>query len=187
MSDDQIIELIRNNNSEKAFTALYKYFPMIRKMIMANGGGKDDAQDIFQEALIVLYNKVRTGDFKLTSALSTYLYSVSKYLWKDELRKREKEMIYQTEQQMNNQEESDLMMELEKENDIKLAEKIINELGERCREVLVLFYSGTMKLKDIAVKMGYSSENTVKTQKYKCLEAAKNKLREMKKQNTIVQ
>jgi hypothetical protein len=37
-----------------------------------------------------------------------------------------------------------------------------------------------MKLKDIAAKMGYSSENTAKNQKYKCLEAAKNKLKEMK-------
>lgn len=185
MNDDQIIELIKDNNSQKAFIVLYKHFPMIRKMIMTKGGSKDDAQDIFQEALIVFYNKAKDENFKLTSQLSTYLYSVSNYLWKDELRKREKAMTYKVEQQMGDKED-DLFIELEKEEEIKLAERIINELGDRCRELLILFYSGTMKLKEIGVKMGYNSENTVKTQKYKCLEMAKSKLREMKKQNQPV-
>ncbi|WP_315821201.1 hypothetical protein [Paraflavitalea speifideaquila] len=54
------------------------------------------------------------------------------------------------------------------------------ELGERCRELLLLFYNGGLKLKDIAARMGYSSENTAKNQKYKCLEAARNKLKELK-------
>jgi DNA-directed RNA polymerase specialized sigma24 family protein len=69
---------------------------------------------------------------------------------------------------------------------IRLAEKVLNELGERCRELLLFFYTGGMKLKDIAVKMGYNSENTAKNQKYKCLEAAKNRLKELKQSIQIV-
>jgi DNA-directed RNA polymerase specialized sigma24 family protein len=68
---------------------------------------------------------------------------------------------------------------LEKEGRAKLAEQIILDLGERCRELLLLFYSGSLKLKEIAVKMGYNSENTAKNQKYKCLEQAKEKLKKL--------
>jgi len=69
---------------------------------------------------------------------------------------------------------------LEKETRAKLAEQVLNELGQRCRELLLLFYKTGLQLKDIASRMGYNSENTVKNQKYKCLEAAKNRLKELK-------
>ncbi|MGZ4115910.1 MAG: RNA polymerase sigma factor, partial [Bacteroidia bacterium] len=73
--------------------------------------------------------------------------------------------------------ESEFITEIEAEGQFKLAEKVISELGERCKELLILFYFHSKKLKDIASKMGYNSENTAKNQKYKCLEAAKNKLK----------
>jgi DNA-directed RNA polymerase specialized sigma24 family protein len=69
---------------------------------------------------------------------------------------------------------------IEEDNQVKQAEKVLNELGERCRELLLLFYNGGIRLKDIARKMGYSSEATAKNQKYKCLEAARLKLKESK-------
>jgi DNA-directed RNA polymerase specialized sigma24 family protein len=69
---------------------------------------------------------------------------------------------------------------MEKENGARLAERALMQLGERCRELLVLFYNRRLKLKEIAQIMGYTSENTAKNQKYKCLEGAKNKLKELK-------
>ena len=79
-------------------------------------------------------------------------------------------------------EEAAIAEAVEKESKIKIAEKVLTELGDKCRELLVLFYSGTMKLKDIAAKMGYTSENSAKNQKYKCLEGAKRKLAEIYQQ-----
>jgi RNA polymerase sigma factor (sigma-70 family) len=179
MTDIQIIELLKSRKDEKAFLSLYKHFPMIKKMIVAKGGKPEDAQDIYQEALIILHKKATTTDFKLTSKLSTYLYSVCRFLWKDELKKQGKHLSVEFNEEIDAVEESDLEEIIKKEEQIKIAEKIIAELGDRCRELLLLFYSGTMKLKAIASKMGYSSENTAKNQKYKCLEAAKNKLKEI--------
>jgi RNA polymerase sigma factor (sigma-70 family) len=91
-------------------------------------------------------------------------------LWKDELRKK-KHVVHG--------EVSDLPEEaadVEHERSARLAEQVLAELGDRCRELLMYYYNARMKLKDIAVKMGYSSENTAKNQKYKCLETAKKKL-----------
>ncbi|HET6996503.1 MAG TPA: sigma factor, partial [Chitinophagaceae bacterium] len=61
---------------------------MTRKIVVSNGGNAQDAEDIFQEALIIVCRKVKDPGFQLTAQLSTYLYSVSRFLWKDELRKR---------------------------------------------------------------------------------------------------
>lgn len=180
MSDELIIELIKSNKEDKAFRALYKHFPMIRKMIISNGGKKEDAEDVFQEALIILYKKVLYTEFRLTSKLSTYLYSVCRFLWKDILIKNGKQEFSVMAGTMDEVEDSMWTEMKEQESALEVSEKIINELGDRCKEILMLFYIEAIKLKEIASKMGYSSENTAKNQKYKCLEAAKKKLKELK-------
>jgi RNA polymerase sigma factor (sigma-70 family) len=180
MHDQKIIGLIRTDNNDKALAALYKHFPMIRKMVLTKGGNAADAEDIFQEALIIFCRKVKQPGFELTAQLGTYLFSVSRFLWKDELKKRKPLTPIDFETGFNLVEEKEMEYLAEQETRAKMAEKVLNELGERCRELLLLFYKAGLKLKDIATKMGYNSESTAKNQKYKCLEAAKNKLKELK-------
>ena len=70
------------NNSENAIKRLYvAYFPMVMQLIINNNGTADDAKDIYQEAIIVLYNKIKKGEFELNSKLKTFLYSVCRRLW----------------------------------------------------------------------------------------------------------
>lgn len=180
MPDQEIITLIRLDKTDKALSTLYKQFPMIHKMIRNSGGNTQDAEDVFQEALIILCRKIKETDFRLTAKLSTYLYSVCRFLWRDELKKRKHFIPHDFETGFMEQEERGLGIVIEKENQAKMAEKVLNALGDRCRELLLLFYDAGMKLKDIASRMGYSSENAAKNQKYKCLEGAKNKLKELK-------
>jgi len=180
MQDHRIIGLIKTNNNDKALVALYGYFPMMKKIVLSKGGNTQDAEDIFQEALIVLCRKIKEPGFKLTAQLSTYLFSVCRFLWKDELKKRNHFVVDAYESDLKEADEYDIHKIVEEEREAKLAETVLNNLGERCRELLLLFYNTGLKLKDIALRMGYSSENTAKNQKYKCLEAAKNRLKELK-------
>lgn len=177
MPDQQLIDLIRTGRSDKALSTLYSHFPMIRKMVRSGGGSATDAEDIFQEALILLVRNIQQRNFTLTSKLSTYLYGVCRLLWKDELRRRSRPIPHELTQAP--EEEQAFLMDAEKEHQARLAERALNELGERCRELLLLFYHGGLKLKDIAARMGYSAENTAKNQKYKCLEAAKLRLKQL--------
>lgn len=174
MPDQQLLDLIRTGRSNKALDTLYRHFPMIRKMIRSNGGHASDAEDIFQEGMIILVRNIQQPDFSLTSKLSTYLYGICRLLWKEELRRRNRP-IPPTLMQDAGEEQIDE----EKEQRARLAEKALDELGERCRELLLLFYHGGLKLKDIAARMGYSAENTARNQKYKCLEAAKLRLKQL--------
>ncbi|MDQ1152448.1 RNA polymerase sigma factor (sigma-70 family) [Sphingobacterium zeae] len=84
-NDEQIIEGIKDGNSF-AIDAIYKrYYPSISHMILQNNGREDEAKDIFQEAVIVLYDKVSKGNFELSSKLKTYLYSICRRLWLKQL------------------------------------------------------------------------------------------------------
>ncbi len=178
MQDQIIVELIRSGKSDKALNSLYKYFPLIRKHIRNFGGTRQDAEDIFQEGLIILCRKAKDPSFTLIAQLSTYLYSVCRYLWKDETGRR-----LQTTDSLPDigvGDEELWQAAIDEETHARLAEKVLNGLGDRCRELLLLFYKSQLRLKDIAQRMGYSSENTAKNQKYKCLETARTQLREQK-------
>lgn len=177
MNDQEILLQIRDGNNSKALNTLYQHFPMVRKLIRSKGGDANDAADIFQEALLILVRKVKQQDFILTSKLSTYLFGVCRFLWQDELRKRKHELPTDWESGWDEIPANELQDTLATEHRATLAERALEDIKERCRELLLYFYQGKMKLKDIAIKMGYSSENVAKNQKYKCLEGAKNRLK----------
>lgn len=175
MDDQQIIELLRTRQDHKGFKQLYRYFPQVQKLILSKGGSKEDARDIFQEALIVFYRKVSSGDFTLSSSIGTYLYSVCRFMWKDELKKRNKHHDVSLEDESfaaeNNLEE--LMI---RESKFRQAEHIVSTLGKRCIELLQKFYFEKLSMKIIAKKMDFTSEKIAKNQKYKCIERAKERL-----------
>ena len=176
MNDQKLIELLREDKTDKAFYKLYSGYPKVEKLILSKGGTKNDAQDIFQEALIVLYKKVNTTNFQLTSKLSTYLYSVSRFLWKDELIKSNRMQSADFELEFLEDEINEL--EKLKENEIKLkqVEHILTTISKKCQEILQMFYCRGFSMKEIAKTMGYTSERIARTQKYKCMEKAKNQL-----------
>lgn len=169
MDEQSIIQMIRTGKNDLALNALYRNFPMIRRLIRSRGGSTKDAEDIFQESLIILLNKARNPQFQLTAKLSTYLYTVSRYLWNDQQKHR---LPLVPEPFADRADEPTA-----EESRIRLAEEIINNLKDRCRELLLLFYHDQLDLNSIAERMGYSSANTAKNQKYKCLETARTQLR----------
>lgn len=179
MHDQKIIELIRTNKHDKAFLALYKNYPAVKKLILTKGGNAQDAEDVYQEALIILCRKVTDPSFMLTAKLSTYLYSVCRLLWKDELKRKQKHQHFDLNENADAEDEG-LQELVDRENRFRTAERIVMQIGERCRELLQFFYFEAMSMKQAAMKMGFSSENVAKNQKYKCIERAKEKLKELK-------
>jgi RNA polymerase sigma factor (sigma-70 family) len=197
MDDQTILELIRSRKNDLALNALYRNFPAIRKLVRSHGGSTKDAEDIFQEALIILIRNLQK-DFRLSAQLSTYLYSVCRFLWNDQLRKRRPQVSFDSVtgirpgnevitgihpgSGLSAAEEAGLYEVLEQESRIRLAEQALHDLKDRCRELLLLFYHRQLSLREITTKMGYGTENSTKNQKYKCLEAARTRLKELQHQ-----
>lgn len=88
MTDAEIIETIRSGRHHPAIKDLYAYFSVVKKYILKNSGSKHEAEDIFQEALIIFCRKVNEPQFELRCSINTYIFSVCKLLWLDELKKR---------------------------------------------------------------------------------------------------
>ncbi|HVU56605.1 MAG TPA: sigma-70 family RNA polymerase sigma factor [Puia sp.] len=197
MDDQTILELIRTGKNDLALNALYRNFPAIRKLVRSRGGSTRDAEDIFQEALIILIHKLKK-DFQLSSKLSTYLYGVCRLLWNEQLRKRRLQVSFDpvtwndgsldtlSKGELSADEEADMHTYLQYESRVRLAEQALNELKDRCLELLLVFYHGQLSIKEIAAKMGYRSESSTKNQKYKCLEAARTRLKELQHQTQIL-
>jgi len=182
-SDEQILELLRQGRDDKALAALYRHLPGIRRMIRFYGGRRDEAEDIFQEALIIFCRKARDPEFRLSSGSYAYLYSVSRLLWSGELRRQRRPL---TEIGASDPVDSDAQDAVSAELRYRLAETIIDGLAARCRELLQLFYTGGLQLKDIASRMGYGSEQSAKNQKYKCLEAARERYRQALQSDNLI-
>lgn len=153
---------------------LYRdYFPMVLHMVIQNQGSEDEAKDVFQEAVIVLYDKVKQGNFELSSKLKTYLYAICRRLWLKQLGNQER-----TFQDVSNYEEvipveDDLTRHQETEFQLSLMEDALNKLGEPCRTIIHDFYLLNLSMQEICDKFGYTSADNAKNQKYKCLQRLK--------------
>ena len=176
MNDEELIELLKTGKETAAFKQLYAGLPAVRKYIKANSGTKADALDVFQEALVVFCRKVRDKNFVLTAAISTYLYSTSRYLWLEELRRRGKMPKADTTTIEKWSEASEWENHLEEEANYSLAEKALAKLSAKCKEVIMAFYTQKMRMVEIAERFGFSSEKIAKNQKYKCMERARKHL-----------
>ncbi|MFC3198599.1 RNA polymerase sigma factor [Parapedobacter deserti] len=153
---------------------LYRdYFPMALRMVTQNNGTEDEAKDIFQEAVIVLYEKVRQGDFKLSSGLKTYIYSVCRRLWLKQLGSNVRTLHDVSSYEEVISVEDDLTRHLEIDLQLSLMEQALDKLGEPCRTIIHDFYILNLSMQDICNKFGYTNADNAKNQKYKCLQRLK--------------
>ena len=178
MTQTEIIQQIESGNPEKAFKSLYQYFPKIEALILQSGGSKNDASDIFQEALILLYRKLQKEGFVLTSSVETYLYSVCRFMCYDLNRANAKQVSWDID--LEESDENELEQLFQDEERFKLAETALQTIGEKCLDILKMFYHQGVKMAEIATKMNFSSAKIAKNQKYKCLERAKKKFVELR-------
>ena len=157
-SDKKAIEIIYREN-----------YNMVQSLIINNSGSTDDAKDIFQEAMIVLYEKVRSGAFELNCLIKTYVYSVSRRLWL----KRLQQMNRYVPAVENLQDTVPVEEEVEENerinSEFQAMEKAINSLGEPCKSLLEAYYLEKKSMQEIALFFGYTNAENAKNQKYKCL------------------
>ena len=164
---------LQSGEQEKAFRRLYKFYPKIEKYVVINSGSKEEALDIFQEGLIVLFKKVQKISSDSGISIDGFLITSCKLLWSNELRKK-KVRRNSSEDGLENLEYQDEIEErIEKENKLKTIDEILKKLGEKCKNILELFYYKNFSMEKIAKKFGYKTVQSAKVQKYKCMENAR--------------
>ncbi len=169
MKDKEIFERICSGD-EKTLEYLYKkYYRMMTKMVISNSGSEQEAKDIYQDALVVFWQKAVSGNLVLTSKISTYIYSICQNLWRKELDRKKR---------LTNEEKDSIeYAQHDKQERAKIINKCIHQLGDTCRKILMYYYFDGLSMQDIADQLGFANTNTAKTKKYKC----KKKLDELVK------
>jgi RNA polymerase sigma factor (sigma-70 family) len=157
------------SNDKKAIETIYKEnYNMVQALVINNNGSSEDAKDIFQEAMIVLYEKVQTGSFELNCQIKTFVYSVSRRIWLKRLLQQNRVTLSDGNEEVVSVDEE--VEDHEKRNaEFSMMEKAMGGLGEPCKSLLEAFYLQKRSMQEISVSFGYTNAENAKNQKYKCL------------------
>ena len=160
MSDQEIFKRICNGDEEALELVYQKHYRMMVRLVLNNNGSEQEAKDIYQEAVVVFWQKSVSGKLVLTAKISTYIYSICLNLWRKELERKSRHT--------NDEKDSVEYQDQEKHERIKIIKDCVNRMGETCKRVLSYYYFDGMSMKEIAEKIGFANTDTAKTKKYKC-------------------
>jgi RNA polymerase sigma factor (sigma-70 family) len=181
INEQQLLEGLALNDRRAIETIYKQHYNMVQSLIQSNSGSPDDARDIFQESMIVLYEKVMSGTFELHCQLKTYLYSVSRRLWLKRLSQLQKLSSEVEDLKETVPVEEELELHEQRNLDFKIMEKSMKNLGEPCKSLLEAYYLHKKSMVEIADRFGYTNADNAKNQKYKCLMRLKKIFNQYKK------
>ena len=162
-----VIENIKTNDA--LFTELYKSaFPAVSAFVKKMGGGFDEAKDIFQDALVIYYEKTRAQDFNKEHSAAHYITGIARHLWYKKYRTEKANVS------LNNF--FDLKIEEENPKVSESLLRFVEASGKKCMDLLKAFYYDKLNMRDLSDKFGFSGERSATTQKYKCLEKVRNSI-----------
>lgn len=171
MTDTELLEWFKSGSSGAGELLYRSYFPSVADYVMTHNGTREDAEDIFQEALVVLLQKVRTTDFVLTSSLKTFLYAVARNLWLKQLRDHPRKTMA-----------DEYALLAVAETDVQPFDIIppkprsvqvlhwLEKITANCKHILqaIFFYKEPMQ--QLLIRMGWKNKHTAHNQQYKCLQ-----------------
>ncbi|XOV66432.1 MAG: RNA polymerase sigma factor [Fluviicola sp.] len=149
---------------------LYKRWPEVKRFLKSKGCKVADAEDIFQEALLIYTRKLNEPDFELTSEPFNYVLNTCKFIWYNQSRKESKHRHTEIHENVL-QEEADWIL---KELKLSKIEKALSQIGQRCQKLLQLLYDQGLSMSEIAERIGLRNGNAAKVQKFRCIQKVKD-------------
>ncbi len=175
LTEQQLLQGLAAGQPSATQQVYRQHYPIVLHWIQGNGGDDADAADIFQEAMVVLFEKSGNPDFRLTCKVGTYLFAVSKHLWFKKLERRKKQPISFMDNAGGDEDgrdwayDEDVVAHQEREAHYGQLDAALEQIGEPCRSLLKAFYHHDKSMQQIAADFGYTNPDNAKTQKYKCL------------------
>lgn len=173
IKEEDIISLIKSGKDREAIPVLYKkVYPLVERYIARNSGNKDDASDIFQDALLLFYKQIIHNSFNEKYKVYGYLYKICLYKWMNKAKKNSKIKFVD---EIENLEPAELFVHEEMEEiianpDENIIRKLFTPIGEKCIELLTFTTYSSLLLEDIMIRMEFNSVSAVKMQLKRCKE-----------------
>lgn len=154
---------------ESQFIALYqKAFPAVARYVAGMGGSLQEAQDVFQDALLAYYEKTLHGPLDIRQSETAYLLGTAKYIWLKKYRHDKRFDAYV----------SQPAPEDEPMPSHKKIMRFLETAGQKCMELLGAVYYDKLSMHEVAQRFGYSGERSATVQKHKCLEKVRHTVKE---------
>lgn len=161
--------LIQSGQDNKAIALLYKHaFPKIKTYIKNNSGNTQDAEDIFQDILVLFYKYVKTNKFNEAYDVDAIVYTIGKNLWINRARRTNKLQLKEEIVESNEIEPAWIENNMINNERRELIQNTFGLLGSKCKDILVQVIYNQASMKDLVEILGYSNEDSAKTQHYKC-------------------
>lgn len=173
--DQQYIEALRQNNPQGIRKIYEQYAGQAIRWISNNNGTSADAQDIFQEALIILFEKARDPEFVLTCPLGALLHLIYSRKWIDRIRATKHEAgVRKSEELRYTMETGDDALVLAEEAMAQAADqdrlaKAFDQLSDLCRQMLSLL-TGGLGARETAEQLQMNSVDTLYRRKNACVQ-----------------
>lgn len=153
---------------------------------------KEDCEDVFQDSFITLYNNIKSGKLDhLTSSISTYFMAICRNKTMELLRNSnryanlsfedsfpetaKKFSLHQVDKVLSlNHDDTELIEEKE-----SIVRALVKNLPSPCNEMLWGFFRDGLSMKELAIKYGYSNENSAKVTKHRCCDKFRRKYEEL--------
>ncbi|MBC7554053.1 MAG: sigma-70 family RNA polymerase sigma factor [Taibaiella sp.] len=175
-NEQQLLKSLAKGERVATELVYKQQYPVLNGWLLKNGCSADDAADIFQEAMMVLFGKVQEPEFRLSCNVGTYIFAVGKHLWYKKLQQLQKAPVRLFDNTGEDGDEAgggtfdeDLNVHHEREAHFELLDVALQQIGEPCKSLLEAYYHKDKSMQEIAVDFGYTNPENAKTQKYKCL------------------
>jgi RNA polymerase sigma factor (sigma-70 family) len=179
--DSELVANLRaGKRMDETIKSIYRnYFDGFCWYVMNNSGTRHDAEDIFQEVLVAFIDLVQKDKFRGESSVKTFLYSLNRFTWLNELKRRGRALVreekYEKAQDQTETDASHLIADREGKAEVM---RLVGELGETCKKILLLFYYENLSMKEILDATEYENEQVVRNKKYKCLKQLEQMINE---------
>ena len=151
-----------------AIKQLYKQnLTAVTSFVIKNNGSEIDAREMLQEAIIILYENIKSNKFEYKAKLSTYLFSVAKNKWYSQLKRKEIPTESPLEKGLITS--SFTLSNTEKNQKNEWVVGLMNHLKSDCKEILIYSIYQKYSMKEIAEMMNFKNEQIARNKKSKCL------------------
>ncbi|MBL0232641.1 MAG: sigma-70 family RNA polymerase sigma factor [Chitinophagaceae bacterium] len=179
--DAEIVSNLRTGDlMDDSIRSLYRdHFDKLTRYILANNGSQQDAEDIFQETIVSFIELVKKDKFRGESSIGTFLYSMNRHAWLNELKRKGRALLREEKFEMNmDRGEADKLQQMAYGEEKQEIARLVASLGDTCKKILLLFYYEERTMKEILDATDYDNEQVVRNKKYKCLKQLEQMLNE---------
>ena len=172
MTQTMVIEDVAAERKALFIHLYQRAFPLVAKYVSQMGGSFDEAKDVFQDALVIYYEKLATSGVVLEHSERSYILGIAKHLWAKKTRQVRRHSIL---------DDSLAGIAVEELTAVSSTEKLLDLLyasGQKCMELLRAFYYDKQPMSKIAGLFGFSNVRSATVQKYKCLEKVRDTIKE---------